>query len=32
MTIADAEEVVRWAAAKTGNAHEFATRIICVGQ
>jgi hypothetical protein len=32
MTIADAEEVIRWAAQKKGNAHEYETRIICVGQ
>jgi tRNA G18 (ribose-2'-O)-methylase SpoU len=32
MTVAEAEEVVRWAAQKKGNANEYATRIICVGQ
>lgn len=32
MTIADAEEAIQWAAKKKGNAHEYATRIICVGQ
>ena len=32
MTIADAEEVIRWAAAKKDKAHEYETRIICVGQ
>jgi hypothetical protein len=32
MTVADAQEVVLWAAKKKGNAHEYATRIICVGQ
>lgn len=32
MTVADAEEVIRWAAQKKGNAHEYDTRIICVGQ
>jgi hypothetical protein len=32
MTIADAREAVAWAAKKKGNAHEYATRIICVGQ
>ena len=32
MTVAEAEEVVNWAAKKKGNAHEYATRIICVGQ
>jgi hypothetical protein len=32
MTVADAEEVVRWAAKAKGKAHEYATKIICVGQ
>jgi hypothetical protein len=32
MTVADAEEVIRWATQKKENAHEYATRIICVGQ
>nr|WP_314544504.1 hypothetical protein [uncultured Massilia sp.] len=32
MTIADAQEAIQWAAKKKGNAHEYATRIICVGQ
>jgi tRNA G18 (ribose-2'-O)-methylase SpoU len=32
MTIADAEEVVAWAAQKKGNAREYQTRIICLGQ
>jgi tRNA G18 (ribose-2'-O)-methylase SpoU len=32
MTVADAQEVVRWATSKKGNAHEYATKIICVGQ
>jgi hypothetical protein len=32
MTVADANEVVAWAAKKKGNAHEYATKIICVGQ
>ena len=32
MTVADAEEVVAWAAKKKGNAQEYETRIICVGQ
>jgi hypothetical protein len=32
MTVADAEEVVAWAAKKKGNAHEYTTKIICVGQ
>lgn len=32
MTIADAQEVITWAAQKKGNAQEYATKIICVGQ
>ena len=32
MTVADAEEVIRWAAQKKGNAQEYDTRIICLGQ
>ena len=32
MTIAEAEEVIQWAATKKGNAREYATKIICVGQ
>jgi len=32
MTVAEAEEAVAWAAKKKGNAHEYETRIICVGQ
>ena len=32
MTIADAEEVIAWASSKKSNAHEYSTRIICVGQ
>lgn len=32
MTIAEAEEAVAWAAKKKGNAHEYETRIICLGQ
>jgi tRNA G18 (ribose-2'-O)-methylase SpoU len=32
MTVAEAQEVVLWAAKKKGNAHEYATKIICVGQ
>lgn len=32
MTVAEADEVVRWAASKKDNAREYATRIICVGQ
>jgi cellobiose-specific phosphotransferase system component IIA len=32
MTVAEAEEAVQWATKKKGNAHEYQTRIICVGQ
>ena len=32
MTIAEANEVISWAGNKKTNAHEYATRIICVGQ
>jgi hypothetical protein len=32
MTVGDAQEVIDWAASKKENAHEYATRIICVGQ
>ncbi|MFL6672200.1 MAG: hypothetical protein ACJ8LG_02775 [Massilia sp.] len=32
MTVAEAQEVIAWAASKKGNAHEYATKIICVGQ
>jgi len=32
MTIAEAEEAAAWAAKKKGNAHEYVTKIICVGQ
>ena len=32
LTIAEAEEAVQWAAKKKGNAHEYTTKIICVGQ
>lgn len=32
MTVADAQEVVQWATKKKGNAHEYTTKIICVGQ
>jgi tRNA G18 (ribose-2'-O)-methylase SpoU len=32
MTVADAEEVVAWATKKKGNAQEYQTKIICVGQ
>jgi hypothetical protein len=32
MTVAEAQEVIEWAAGKKANAHEYATKIICVGQ
>jgi hypothetical protein len=32
MTIADAEEVIRWTGKAKEKAHEYATKIICVGQ
>ena len=32
MTVAEAEEVLRWAAGKKENARQYATRIICLGQ
>lgn len=32
MTMAEAEEAVAWAARKKGKAHEYTTKIICVGQ
>lgn len=32
MTISEANEVIEWAGSKKANAHEYATRIICVGQ
>jgi hypothetical protein len=32
MTVAEADEVVRWAASRKDNAREYATRIICLGQ
>ena len=32
MTVAQAQEVVQWATTKKGNAHDYATKIICVGQ
>ena len=32
MTVADANEVVEWATSKKQNAHEYVTKIICVGQ
>ena len=32
MTIAEAEEAMAWATKKKGNAHEYTSKIICVGQ
>jgi hypothetical protein len=32
MTVAEAQEVIDWAASKKSNAQEYATKIICVGQ
>lgn len=32
MTVAEAQEVILWATTKKSNAHEYATKIICVGQ
>ncbi len=32
MTIADANQVIQWAAANKANAHEYVTKIICEGQ
>jgi len=32
MTVAEAEEVVAWAAKKKENAQQYDTKIICVGQ
>jgi len=32
MTVEQAQEAVDWAAKKKGNAQEYQTRIICVGQ
>lgn len=32
MTIADANQVMEWAAKKKANAHEYLTKIICQGQ
>ena len=32
MTVADAQEVIDWAGKKKGSAHEYVTKIICVGQ
>jgi hypothetical protein len=32
MTVSQAQEVIDWATNKKGNAREYSTRIICVGQ
>ena len=32
MTVSEAQEVIDWAASKKASAHEYATKIICVGQ
>ena len=32
MTVAQAQEVIDWATKKKSNAHEYATKIICLGQ
>ncbi|MTW13135.1 hypothetical protein GM658_21250 [Pseudoduganella eburnea] len=32
MTVAEAQEAMAWAAKKKSAAHEYATKIICVGQ
>jgi len=32
MTVAQAEEAIAWATSKKTNAHEYTTKIICVGQ
>jgi hypothetical protein len=32
MTVAEAKEVIDWAGSKKSNAHEYTTKIICVGQ
>jgi hypothetical protein len=32
MTMAQAQEVIDWAASKKANAKEYATKIICLGQ
>jgi hypothetical protein len=32
MTVSQAQEVIDWAAKKKGNAKEYITKIICVGQ
>lgn len=32
MTVTEAQEVIDWASSKKASAHEYATKIICVGQ
>ncbi len=32
MTVAEAQEAIDWASRKKSNAHEYETKIICVGQ
>ena len=32
MTVAEANEVIEWAASNKANAHEYQTKIICKGQ
>ena len=32
MTVSEAQEVIDWALSKKASAHEYATKIICVGQ
>ena len=32
MTIAEANQAIKWAAMKKPNAHEYITKIICLGQ
>jgi len=32
MTVADAQQAIDWATARKPNAHEYTTKIICVGQ
>ncbi|MES2152069.1 MAG: hypothetical protein V4508_20010 [Pseudomonadota bacterium] len=32
MSVSEAKEVIDWAGNKKANAHEYATKIICVGQ
>ena len=32
MTVTEAQEVIHWATNKKSNAHEYATKVICLGQ